>query len=77
MTFCKHTTLELLPSRKRTLRCRQCHLTLAADELGDDPCPECLERLGKRHFEFEELESANAGSATYRCEECGAIVKCL
>jgi rubrerythrin len=75
MSSCNHTTLELLPFRKRTLRCRQCHLTLDADELGDNPCPECLHRLGKRHFEFEELES-DRGNATYRCEECGVLVKC-
>ncbi|MGH7796458.1 MAG: hypothetical protein ACREQ2_16440 [Candidatus Binatia bacterium] len=76
MTACQHTTLELLPSRKRTLRCRRCHLTLDAEELGDNPCPECFESSGKRNYDFEEMESANDGAATYRCEECGVIVKC-
>jgi rubrerythrin len=72
---CHHTTLELLQSRKRTLRCRHCHLTLDATELGEGYCPECFERSGRRRYEFEELEEANA-EATYRCEECGVIVKC-
>ena len=76
MSACTHTTLELLPSRKRTKRCRLCHLTLDAEELGNGHCPECFERSGKRHFEFEELETTGAGAATYRCEECGVIVKC-
>jgi rubrerythrin len=75
MSPCNHTLLELLQTRKRTLRCRQCHLTIDAEELGDNPCPECFERSGKRHFEFDELETINEG-ATYRCEDCGIIVKC-
>jgi rubrerythrin len=75
MSSCNHTTLELLQSRKRTLRCRQCHLTLDAAELGDNHCPECFETSGKRHYEFEQVETVSGG-ATYRCEECGVIVKC-
>jgi hypothetical protein len=76
MTACQHTTLELLPSRKRTLRCRHCHLTLDAEELGDNACPECFERSGKRHYEFDELAASSDGAAVYRCEQCGVIVKC-
>lgn len=75
MASCAHITLELLPTRKRTVRCRQCHLTLDAVELGDGHCPECFERSGRRHYEFDELETGD-GTATYRCEECGALVKC-
>jgi rubrerythrin len=74
MSSCRHTALELLPGRKRTLRCRQCHLTIDAAELGASCCPECLDRSGKRHYEFEELENVDS-DATYRCEACGAIVK--
>jgi len=74
MTVCQHATLELLPLRKRTLRCRHCHLTLAVEELGDDPCPECFERSGQRNYDFEEVETGAA--ATYRCEQCGVLVKC-
>lgn len=76
MPACGHTTLELLPARKRTLRCRHCHLTLDAAELGDGHCPECFERSGNRLFEFEELQTTGDGAVTYRCEECGVIVKC-
>jgi len=76
MPSCTHTTLELLPSRKRTLRCRRCYLTLDVEELGGSHCPECFERSGKRHFEFEELDTNSDGAATYRCEGCGVIVKC-
>lgn len=76
MTACLHSTLELLPSRKRTLRCRHCYLTLGAEELGQDCCPECFESSGKRNFDFEELEAAGDGVATYRCEECGVLVRC-
>jgi rubrerythrin len=76
MTECNHTTLELLPSRKRALRCRQCHLTLDPEEAADGHCPECFERSGKRYRDFEELEPSGDGAATYRCETCGVIVKC-
>lgn len=76
MSICQHTTLELLPSRKRTLRCRRCHLTLGAEELGDACCPECFESSGKRNYDFEELETASDSTATYRCEECGVLVRC-
>jgi hypothetical protein len=75
MGSCNHVTLELLPLRKRTLRCRHCHLTIDAAEVGDGCCPECFERSGERHYDFEELETLDHGAATYRCEECGAIVK--
>jgi hypothetical protein len=50
-------------------------LTIDGEELGDSCCPECLERSGKRLYEFEELETINDSGATYRCEECGAIIK--
>jgi hypothetical protein len=76
MTPCPHSTLELMPVRTRSLRCRRCHLTLDAQELGDSHCPECFETSGRRYYEFEEMEMPAAG-ATYRCEDCGIIVKCL
>jgi hypothetical protein len=76
MSSCQHSNLELMPSRKRTVRCRRCHLTLDADELGDDACPECFESSGIRHYDFEEIAGPRDGGATYRCEECGVLVKC-
>jgi hypothetical protein len=75
MAFCHHTTLELLPARKRTVRCRHCHLTMDGAEMGDGHCPECFEDSGVRRYDFEEVESGE-GAVAYRCEECGAIVKC-
>lgn len=76
MSACQHITLELLPSRKPRLRCRRCHLTLEAQDLGDGPCPECLESAGTRNYDFEEVRSADHGMATYRCEQCGVLVNC-
>jgi len=73
---CAHTTLELLQSRKRTVRCRRCHLTLDGEELGDGHCPECFDRSGRRHYDFDEVDSAGSNAVSYRCEECGVIVKC-
>jgi hypothetical protein len=45
------------------------------DELGDGCCPECFDRSGKRTYEFEEVENPGGGEASYRCEECGMILK--
>ena len=75
MTSCQHRTLELLPVRKRTLRCRHCHLTLDGAELGEGYCPECFDRSGARLYDFEQVENSDR-AVTYRCEECGAVVKC-
>jgi rubrerythrin len=73
MVSCPHSALELLPARKRTLRCRYCHLTIDGADVEDGCCPECLEKSGQRRYEFEELKTS--GGAAYRCEECGAIIK--
>ena len=75
MTSCNHTTLELLPERNKTLRCRHCHLTIAAEEVGDGFCPECLETSGNKRYEFEEIATVESGVARYRCEDCGTIIK--
>jgi hypothetical protein len=74
MASCPHGTLELLPERKTTLRCRHCHLTISGEELGDGFCPECFERSGTKRYEFEHW-ATEGGGARYRCEECGAIIK--
>jgi hypothetical protein len=74
MTFCKHSTLELIPERKSTVRCKHCHLTLSAEDLGDSYCPECFDRLGAKHYEFESVSAADGKVVRYRCEECGAII---
>lgn len=75
MTSCPHTTLELLPEPKKRLRCRQCHLTIVGEDLEDGYCPECFEMSGAKHYNFEELAAAESGTAHYRCEECGVIIK--
>jgi len=74
MTSCRHATLELLVERKTTMRCRRCHLTMSAEELGDGYCPECFEGSGIKHSEFEELPQAGSKGARYRCEECGVVI---
>lgn len=74
MTSCNHTSLELLPERKTTLRCRHCHLTIAAEEVGDGFCPECFETSGSKRYEFEEIATAGSRVARYRCEDCGALI---
>jgi len=73
MKACPHKKLTLLPAPPQRLRCRRCHLTISADELGDGPCPECLERSGDRQYEFEPL-SSEAAPVVYRCETCGALI---
>jgi hypothetical protein len=73
-TACKHLNLTALPGSAGKLKCRHCHLTITADELGDGPCPECFERSGDGHYDFDEVEAAGAGTAKYRCDECGAII---
>ena len=75
MASCPHGTLELLPERKTTLRCRHCHLTISGEELGDGFCPECFEASGTKRYEFEQLAATEGGGARYLCEECGAIIK--
>ena len=74
MTDCKHSTLELLAERKSTMRCRRCHLTLAAEDLGDGHCPECFDSSGIKNFDFEELAQTGGSGARYRCEECGIVI---
>lgn len=76
MTACTHPNLELLPERKETLRCRHCHLTMAADEIGDDGyCPECFDASGARRSDFEKIAHDTGKVVRYRCEECGAVIE--
>ena len=74
MTDCKHSTLKLLAERKRTMRCRRCHLTMAAEELGEGHCPECFDSSGSKNFDFEEIVHSDGKGARYRCEECGIVI---
>ena len=74
MKSCSHTSLELLPERKKTVRCQHCHLTLAEDELQDGFCPECFATTGTRRYQFDEVKSSAAPVARYRCEDCGIVI---
>ena len=56
------------------MRCKRCHLTLSADELGDGYCPECFDRTGVKHYDFESLANTSGNVVRYRCEDCGVII---
>ena len=75
MTGCKHLNLTMLPGSGKKLKCRHCHLTITADELGDGPCPECFERSGDRRYDFDAVAATGAEITKYRCDDCGAIVE--
>lgn len=75
MKACTHGSLELLPTASERVRCTRCHLTINAQELGGDCCPECFEGTGLEHYEFDVVENPKAGVVRYRCEECGVIIE--
>jgi predicted RNA-binding Zn-ribbon protein involved in translation (DUF1610 family) len=74
MISCNHTNLELLPGQKPKVRCRHCHLTLAAEELENGFCPECFDTSGSKRYDFDEIKSPEETAARYRCDECGVII---
>jgi len=75
MDSCRHPNLILLQEKNKVLRCRHCHLTIDADELGDGYCPECYEERGVRHHDFDEVEAPDGEKVRYRCEDCGALIE--
>ena len=75
MDSCRHPNLILLQAKNKVLRCRHCHLTIDADELGDRYCPECYEERGVRHYDFDEVEAPDGEKVRYRCEDCGALIE--
>jgi rubrerythrin len=75
MSSCRHLNLVLLPPATQKLRCRQCHLTITAEELQGSHCPECHEAHGRKNFDFEEIKSAEDEKTRYRCEQCGVIIE--
>jgi Zn finger protein HypA/HybF involved in hydrogenase expression len=75
MTDCTHNTLELLPEKKSRLRCRHCHLTITAAELGGSYCPECFEIHSQKRYDFDKIKTKESGPARYRCEACGVIIE--
>ena len=75
MTACAHKSLVLLSVPKKRLRCRHCHLTIDAEELNGDYCPECYDVDGEKRYDFETIEDGQAGMVRYRCEDCGIIIE--
>lgn len=74
MSDCRHKHLVLLRGDSAPrLRCRVCHLTIKAADLEDEFCPECYERDGRRHRDFEKVDGP-ASPARYRCEDCGVLI---
>jgi hypothetical protein len=74
MGECNHRLLELLPEKEDRVRCRHCHLTISRAELQGSYCPECFDRSGARHYDFDEVNEDKASASRYRCEQCGVIV---
>jgi hypothetical protein len=74
MSACRHEILTLVAAPSVRLRCRQCHLTITEQELGDGCCPECLETFKIRRRDFEKLTGAESTSVRYRCETCGMLI---
>lgn len=73
MSECRHKNLILLKESSNKLRCRICHLTINAEELGENYCPECYETSGKRQYDFESVKKEDSGISRYRCEDCGIV----
>lgn len=74
MDRCDHKHLIVLPESTPRLRCRRCHLTIKPEELADGCCPECLEKTGRCHDDFETVETQAHSVTRYRCEQCGAMM---
>jgi hypothetical protein len=49
-------------------------LTIKADELEGDCCPECFDAQGAKNYDFEEIVEEDSGLVRYSCEECGEII---
>jgi ribosomal protein L44E len=48
-------------------------LTIKEEELNNNYCPECYESSGKKHAEFEVIETKE--NIRYRCEDCHTIIE--
>ncbi len=74
MEDCPHTNLVVLNAAQQKLRCRHCHLKIAAADMQDEFCPECYEATGYKKYDFDVVESNGLTSVRYRCEDCGIII---
>jgi predicted RNA-binding Zn-ribbon protein involved in translation (DUF1610 family) len=75
MDACSHHNLVQLPKPGNKLRCRHCHLTIKADELRQDFCPECFDKNGDKRYDFETIDAEEPAITQYRCEDCGVIIE--
>jgi len=75
MSSCAHTNLIQLPVPEKKVRCQHCHLTLKANDLEQEYCPECFELSGEKRYDFEMLETEASSSVKYRCEDCGVMIE--
>lgn len=73
MSECRHKNLVLLRESSNKRRCKTCHLTIDAEELGEGYCPECYETSGKKHYDFEDVKQVASDISRYRCEDCGIV----
>jgi DNA-directed RNA polymerase subunit RPC12/RpoP len=71
---CTHTNLLLLSKSNDRVRCRHCHLTIRADQLGHGYCPECYEVSGRKRYDFETVDDPGDQETRYQCEDCGALI---
>ncbi len=74
MLTCRHNRLLLLPTSGIRLQCRQCHLTISAEELDGGYCPECYDSTGVRQYDFTPVSDEDDTVARYRCEDCGVVI---
>jgi predicted RNA-binding Zn-ribbon protein involved in translation (DUF1610 family) len=72
---CRHKKLALIQPSKGKVRCTNCHLVIAKEELVHGYCPECHEVRGVSHYEFEEVKEKQEAKVRYRCEDCGTIIE--
>ncbi|MCJ7772315.1 MAG: hypothetical protein MUP22_04175 [Desulfobacterales bacterium] len=75
MNRCSHSNLMQLPEPEKRFRCRHCHLTIISGELKQGYCPECFERSGDKHYDFETIDVDKPAVSQYKCEDCGVIIE--
>lgn len=75
MSACPHTRLIVLREKNEKIRCRHCHLTIDASELGGGFCPECHDATGDKHYDFDPVASEEPKATRYRCEDCGIVIE--
>lgn len=75
MPECLHKNLVVINIPMTKLRCQHCHLQITPEELDSGYCPECFEETGRKHYDFEEIQSGSSSVTEYRCEDCGVVIR--